>query len=63
MTRSRAKRVKEAMELIVQTMVDETSIKARKETSFMFGLVEDTKWINLIQVMDEGTGMTYEVII
>lgn len=35
MTRSRAKRVKEAMELIAQATVDETLIKASKSTSFM----------------------------
>lgn len=59
MTRLRAKKVKEAMRLLVQTMVDESSIMARKGTSFMLGLREEISWFNLIRAMDEGSKSHY----
>lgn len=48
-----SKRVKEAMGLLVQSTMDETLILTSKRTSFMLGLEKITKWINLIQVLDE----------
>lgn len=55
MTRSRAKRVKEKMKLLIQATMDETSILGSKGISFMFGLEEDSKWINIIKAAEEGT--------
>lgn len=40
MTRSRVKRVKEAMRLIAQSTVDKTLVVASKGTSFMLGSKE-----------------------
>lgn len=57
MTRSQAKRIKEVMWLLVQTTMDETSIIGNKDTIFMLGLGVETGWFNLIQVVDDGTGL------
>lgn len=43
MTRSQANRVKDAMRLLAQVAVDEKLIMASKESSFMFGLKEETR--------------------
>lgn len=56
MTWSQAKRVKEVMGLLVQAMIDKTSIMVIKGTNFMLGSGEESQWINLIRVMGVEAG-------
>lgn len=58
MMRSQAKRVNEAMWLLIQATIDETSILASKGTSFVLGSKEKTSWFNAIQATDEVTGQS-----
>lgn len=53
MTRSKAKPVKEAIELFAQATMDEVSKLISQGTSFMLGSKEETKCINSVQVANE----------
>lgn len=52
MTRLQVKKVKKVMILLVQTTVNETSIITSKMTSFILDMEEETRLINLVQVVD-----------
>lgn len=52
MTRLQAKKVKEAMKLLDQAMVKETSITIGKRTNFMLSIKEETRLMNLVQGSD-----------
>lgn len=54
MTRLQVKKVKKVMILLVQTTVNETSIITSKMTSFILDMEEETRLINLVQVVDRG---------
>lgn len=45
----------EAMGLLVQLTIDETSIVLQKEVSFMLGSKDETNWINVLQGAEGGT--------
>lgn len=49
MTRLQAKSFKEVMRLFVQIMLGEMSVMISKGISFMLGLKEESRWINLVQ--------------
>lgn len=53
MTKSWAKKVKEAMGVLAQVMVNETSIITSKRTSFILCIEEGIRWINMVQAADK----------
>lgn len=59
MTRSRAKRVKDAMRLLIQATIDDMVILAKKRASSMLGLMAETGWSNFIQAEEEGAKIDY----
>lgn len=56
MTRSRTKPINQAMGLFMLLTIDETTILAREEASFLLGSKAEMNWINAIQAT-EGGGM------
>lgn len=55
LTRSRTKKVKKVMKLLIQATVGETSITTSKRINFLLDMEEEVRWINLVQATDGGT--------